>query len=157
MITRLFLLLCLALAVGSPAYAQQRGGAVPAPARAIDRVAFTVLVVKATDEESGVDPRLQSYASSFRYLKYKGYRLIDQLKAEVAVGGSTSLSVEGGRKLKLTLISVDSARAQIRLELSNAKGNLLDTTVRVNRDGSLVVGGPKVGDGMLLLPVRASY
>lgn len=121
------------------------------------RVQLTVLVVHATDSESGVDPRLASLASSFRYFKYKGYRLLSQQSSDLAINASATYAIEGGRKVKVTLLSMDDARAKLRVEMSNEQGKVLDTTVNINRDGTFIISGPKYKDGILMLPLRASY
>ena len=121
------------------------------------RVDITVMVVHATDSETGVDARLKSLASSFRYFKYRGYRLLTTQDAEIAVGGDARFDIEGDRRLKVSLISRDDQRARVRVEMSNGNGKLLDTTVSINRDGTFIVAGPKYRDGILMLPLRASY
>jgi len=131
--------------------------AMAAEDRLPSRVQLTVLVVHATDSESGVDPRLASLASSFRYFKYKGYRLLSQQSSDIAVNASSTYAVEGGRKVKVTLLSMDDARAKLRVEMSNEQGKVLDTTVNINRDGTFIISGPKYKDGILMLPLRASY
>ncbi len=164
---RIFALLAAsALALSPSALAQsgpQGGGPAarppaqaPAQSRAA-RVAITMLVVHATDSERGIDPRLESLAGSFRYFKYAGYRLLSTQKADVAEGGDASFSIEGGRTVQVTLISKDDARARVRVQITNAEGKLLDTTVSINRGGTFIVAGPKYKDGILMLPLRASY
>jgi hypothetical protein len=115
------------------------------------------MVVHATDSETGIDPRLKSLESSFRYFKYKGYRLLSTQTADVGVDDGQSFQIEGDRRLKVTLISRDDSRARVRVEMSNKDGKLLDTTVSINRDGTFIVAGPKYRDGILMLPLRASY
>jgi len=137
------------------------GGAPVAPlvaeAEAADSVAIQMLVVHATDSVTGVDPRLQSLASSFKYFKYKGYKLLSSQNASLAVGKDTSFDLQGGRKVVVTLLAVDDTRAKVRVEISSASTKLLDTTVSVNRDGTFIVAGPRYEDGILMLPLRASY
>lgn len=145
------------LATGSLVVPALTPDASAAEDRLPSRVQLTVLVVHATDSESGVDPRLASLASSFRYFKYKGYRLLSQQSSDVAVNASSTYSVEGGRKVKVTLLSMDDARAKLRVEMSNEQGKVLDTTVNINRDGTFIISGPKYKDGILMLPLRASY
>jgi hypothetical protein len=153
------LLLGALLAAPLPALAQ--GGRSPAPAAqqrpAAGRVAIQVMVVHATDSETGIDPRLKSLESSFRYFKYKGYRLLSTQSADIGVNDTQSFAIEGDRRLKVTLMSRDDARARVRVEMSNKDGKLLDTTVSINRDGTFIVAGPKYRDGILMLPLRASY
>jgi hypothetical protein len=120
-------------------------------------VGVQISVVHATDSESGIDPRLDAHASSFRYFKYKGYRLLSTQDAQVSIGEDHSFPIEGSRRLKVTLISTDDSRARVRVEMSGSDGKLLDTTVSINRGGTFIVAGPKYKDGILMLPVRADY
>ena len=116
-----------------------------------------ISVVHATDSETGIDPRLAALTSSFRYFKYKGYRLLSTQDADVSVGEDHSFPIEGGRRLKVTLISKDETRARVRVEVTSDDGKLLDTTVSINRGGTFIVAGPTYKDGILMLPVRADY
>lgn len=118
---------------------------------------ITVHVVHATDSETGIDPRLEALAGQFRYLKYKGYRLLSTKDIDLAVGGSQSVTIEGDRRLGVALVSVDESRARVRVEIDGKKGKLIDTTVTINRDGTFIVAGPAYKDGILILPLRASY
>ena len=153
-----------ALAVGS-ASAQSRPAPAPArpPADAPSQkpsgkcVSVQISVVHATDSESGIDPRLSALSSSFRYFKYKGYRLLSTQSGCVATSEDHSFPIEGGRRLKVTLISKDDARVRVRVEVTGDDGKLLDTTVSINRGGTFIVAGPRFKDGILMLPVRADY
>ena len=156
---RTFAAFLFGLAFVAPALAQNPPGAVrPAPAaRVAQKVDIQLRVVHATDSESGIDPRLQSLAGSFRYFKYKGYRLLSTQNATLAVSDDQTFSIEGGRRVKVTLLSVDEGRARVRLQISGSEGNILDSSVNINRDGTFIVAGPRYKDGILMLPVTASY
>lgn len=126
-------------------------------ARPASRVALQVLVVHATDSVTGVDPQIASLASSFRYFKYKGYKLLSTQQAAVAVDDTANFSIAGGRRVRVTLISVDDAHARLHVEINNADDKLFDTTVSINRGGTFIISGPRYEDGILMLPVRATY
>jgi hypothetical protein len=132
----------------------QRAWAQPAPIR---QISVELLVVHATDSKPGIDPRLSRLASSFRYFKYQGYWLLSTQSAPIAIGASNTFTVEGGRKVKVTLVSADETRARVRVEMSNKDGKLLDTTVSINRNGTFIVAGPRYEDGILMLPLKANY
>lgn len=119
---------------------------------------ITVSVVHATDSESGMDPDISpSMASQLRYFNRKGYRLLSTQSTDLAAGGNDTFSIEGGRTLTITLESKDEHHARVRVQLEGKKGILLDTTVKINRDGTFMVGGPKYKDGELYLPLKVSY
>jgi len=120
-------------------------------------VTIEMMVVHATDSSDGIDPRLSGLSSSFRYFKYKGYRLLSTQSKSVNIDGSASFPVEGDRTVRVTLISADPDRARVRVEMTNRDGKLLDTTVSINRNGTFIVAGPRYQDGILMLPLRASY
>lgn len=126
-------------------------------ASSIRQISVEMMVVHATDSKPGVDPRLSRLSSSFKYFKYQGYWLLSTQSSSVAMGASTTFSVEGGRRVKVTLVSADESRARVRVEMSNKDGKLLDTTVSINRNGTFIVAGPKYEDGILMLPLKASY
>jgi hypothetical protein len=118
---------------------------------------ITVSVVHATDSESGIDPRLESLAGQFRYFKYKGYRLLSTQTADLSSGGDHTFTIEGERRMTVTLVERDDKHARVRVEIDGKKGKLIDTTVKINRDGTFMVAGPAYKDGILILPLRASY
>ena len=63
----------------------------------------------------------------------------------------------GDRKVKVTLLDKEDQDVRVRVEITGQSGKLLDTTVKINRGGTFIVAGPKYQDGMLILPLRASY
>jgi hypothetical protein len=153
-------LLVAAALAGPPARPAPR----PAPAAAqaaatvpAGRVTIEVQVVHASDSADGVDPRLKSLASSLRYLKFKGYRLLSAPSATLKAGADASFPLEGGRELSVTLVERDDARARVRVRIVRGAERMLDTTVSINRDGTFIVAGPAYEDGILVLPLRAHY
>jgi hypothetical protein len=148
-------LLALAVVAPTDAFAQDRRP--PQASGQHNRVDIRIYVVHATDSEAGIDSRLNALASSFRYFKYKGYKLLSTQDSAVGINEDHSFAIEGGRRLKVTLLSKDDARAKVRVEISGDDGKLLDTTVSINRGGTFIVAGPKYKDGILMLPIRADY
>lgn len=157
--TRILVSAWLLCALAAPAFAQgpPAPGRPAAGARVAQKVDVQLRVVHATDSETGVDPRLAALASSFRYFKYKGYRLLSTQNADIAVGGETTWSIEGGRRITVSVLSFDEGRARMRVEMTNGDGKVLDTTVNINRNGTFIISGPRYKDGILMLPVTASY
>lgn len=157
---RLLLLAALslsALSVPAEAWAGNRPALTQNTRQTSNKVRLTLLVVHATDTVTGVDPRLASLESSFRYFKYKGYKQLSSESADVATDGSNTFDIVGNRKVTVTLLSKDDNNVRVHVEVTGNNGKLLDTTVKVNRDGTFIVAGPKYQDGMLILPLRASY
>lgn len=154
----------LALCVGSlpvdAAWAQGAPGRqVPRPKRpVVNKVEVQLQVVYATNEHTRVDPKLRDVMQSLRVLRFSGFELLSTERAMLGVGQETTLSVAGGRKLKVQLVSRTEEKATMRLRMVNARGEQRwDTTVSVHRNRSFVVGGPRYRNGKLVLPVSALY
>ena len=155
----LFLGLVLAVAAVSPSPAFA-GSEKPASAKrpASSRAHIEVNVVHGTDDEAGMDPSLsKSLAGQLRSFRYKGYRLLESHSADLAPGADAAFSIAGGRTLTVTLVDKDGDHARVRVEIVGKKGKLIDTTVKINRDGTFIVGGPQYKGGVLFLPLKVSY
>ncbi|NOY24290.1 MAG: hypothetical protein GXP62_00295 [Oligoflexia bacterium] len=127
-----------------------------APVRA--KVEMEIRVVYATSAHSNVDSRLSSLARYLSHLRFTGYELLDTQRAQVSLGGKVSFTVQGGRRVTVKLLGRDENRARVRVVVSGSNNKqILDTTMSVNRDGTVIVAGPKYKDGILVLPLTARY
>ncbi|RME28000.1 MAG: hypothetical protein D6798_03395 [Deltaproteobacteria bacterium] len=153
-------LVALCTALPAPALAQ---GKPPPPKPPVSqpvkaKVDMQIRVVYATSSHSRVDPQLSSLTRYLSHLRFTGYELLDTQRAQTALGGKAQFSVVGGRKVTVTLLGRDERKARVRVQVSGARGKqLLDTTMSVNRNGTVIVAGPKYQDGILVLPLTARY
>ncbi|MFT4626781.1 MAG: hypothetical protein ACI8PZ_005459 [Myxococcota bacterium] len=132
-----------------------------APSQASDPVSGKVDVrvrVVLANHAKDVDAELRSLMKQLTFTRFTGFKLLETYPASLAVGGDATFSLVGDRKLKVDLIERDAARAKIRIRLFGPdKDKVLDTTVSIPRNKSFVIGGPKLPDGALVLPVTVSY
>ena len=151
-------LLLGALGLPAPALAQGRGPGAPVAAHpGPGKVAVQLLVVAATDSHDGIDPRLEPLAKHLRFLRYRGYDLLNTHITEISPGGHATFAIAGGRRVTVSLLKKNPERAQFRVEMFSQGGKLLDTTLSVNRNGTFIVAGPKHKDGILILPLQVRY
>lgn len=137
----------------APGGAGGPGAQAPAP----ESVNLQLMVVHATNGAAWVDPKLGGIERHLKMLSYSRYQVLSTDKAVMKADKTTTFQVEGGRQVRVTLLSVTDARAQVRVEMLRASDKILDTTVSINRGGTFIVGGPKHEGGILLLPITASY
>lgn len=122
------------------------------------KVDVELRVVYATSAHKNVDSRLSSLTRYLSHLRFTGYELLDTQKSQVSLGGKASYSIEGGRKVTISLLGRDEARARVRVQVFGAGDKqILDTTMSVNRNATVIVAGPKHQDGILVLPITARY
>ncbi|MCB9685092.1 MAG: hypothetical protein H6738_07285 [Alphaproteobacteria bacterium] len=152
-------LLAAALLVGGPTLvAGDALAAPPAPgarAPASNRVQIGVMVVYANNSGQ-VDPRLRSLQRQLEMMRFTGFKLLDQHDDTLGVNQATTLQVEGGRRVQITLVSRDEENAQIRVQVFKDNEKKVDTTLTTKRGRTVVIGIGKYQDGSLVLPVTVS-
>ncbi len=157
---RWLLVLLTVLFLGMP-FGDAFGQGRPPPSPAVvppGKVSLRLLVVAASDSYEGVDPQLQHLQRHLSFLRYRGYKQLDSHEATLAPGGTTDFQLAGDRRVEITLKSRTAQRAQFRIQFFGRQSNkLLDTTLSVNRNGTVIVAGPKHADGILIVPLQARY
>jgi len=158
MTTRLLLFLAALLAL---APTSARADDVPSDRYAeqgkSDKVSLRVMVVHATSNGNKIDPRLQNLTKYLSHLKYTSYELLQTHTAELGANGKQSFAIEGGLKVTIELLAKEEAKVRMRVVMARGAEKLLDTTVSMNRNATIIVAGPKYQGGILVLPLTARY
>jgi hypothetical protein len=149
-------ILFIALWVSLPAHA---GSSTAASSQSIGQGTVQVRVwsVHATKQGNGMDERLGRVAKHLKALDYSSFELLQKDSSGIPVKGAKKFPVAGGRAVRVSILSQDEKRARVRVQVSSAKGNLLDTTVSIRRNGFFIVAGPRYKGGILVLPIFARY
>jgi RNA polymerase sigma-70 factor (ECF subfamily) len=103
------------------------------------------------------DERLEAFIPKLRQLfRYREYYSLERYRVEVPVGTLQSWAVPGDRWLHLMPESVagDAVRMQVRL----VRGPVTELVaeIRAARGSPAVIGGPRFGDGVLIIIVWAN-
>jgi len=151
-------MLGLSLLVATPAVtlAQPTDKVQRTPEPRSGSVEVSVMVVHATDE-GRVDPRLEKLKRQLEIMRFEGFELLSHSREDLSDGQATTVSVVGGNKVRVKLIDRTKSQARIRIELFRDNDKRFDTTVRINRNRTLLVGGPKHDDGVLVFPISVIY
>lgn len=168
----LMLVLALLLTLAAPAAAQApapRPAPVPTQAPAPGQspiVRFGARVLMGTDAPlpSGLraapadgDERLVAFMPKLRQLfRYKEYASLERYRAEVAVGTLQSWRVPSDRMLELLPESVSGDTVRMRVRLMRGSLTELATNIQAARGNPAVIGGPRYGDGVLIIIVWAN-
>ena len=132
------------------AVAQQRAKA------PVGKLSAEVMVIHANNS-GRVDPDLRAVMQNLRFTKFSGFSLLNKVPSQLGVGQEASVSITGGRKLKVSLIERDEKQAKVRVRLFSGERKVLDTTVSIHRNRSFMLMGPKHNDGVLILALSVRY
>lgn len=133
-------------------------GLLPA-AEAQQMVRFSVQVLLASDTAAGPGepppedlqqllPKLQ------QVFRYKQYRVLQQHRGQTPVGGVQRLSVPGDRTLEITPTSVTGQTVRFQVHLQRGGVTEVTTSLQATHHVPAVIGGPRHGDGVLIVVVK---
>jgi len=122
-------------------------------------VNLTVHVIRASEAPGGVDPQLAPLQKRLSNFRFSSLRLVNETPVSLAVDGRGTIALPGGRRLVVTRLRPrpddPPQKLRLHLRLSSAsqapQAALLDADYLIARGGDLLVGGPRLEDGTLLL------
>ena len=116
------------------------------------------MVVHASRGQDYVDPRLKSLERYLQHFSYNNFRVLSQKSVTMEeVNTTRKISIEGGRDIAFTFLSIDGQYAKFRVSITSGRGKLADITVSVPRGRPFVVSGPEYEEGILLIPITARF
>jgi hypothetical protein len=113
----------------------------------------TILASNQTDE---FDPRLNTMRNQLKVMKYRSYRLLKEDIQNVPWQGNASFDIPGGRSLLVTPQEFRNKQISLKIRLQHGDKPVVDTTVRLNNGGNLLLGGPPHEGGVLVLSISAT-
>ncbi len=128
-------------------------GGTPARGR---KISVHVDSVVASDTNEGVDKRLASMGQRLHSLfSYTTYRLVSEKTAQTEIGNQLSFDLPGGRILHVQPREVVGDMISMELVLFQGERPLMTTDLKLRDRGTLIVGGPRYEQGMLIISIGA--
>jgi hypothetical protein len=131
--------------------------AVSAPARSQSPVSLTVQVIHASNAGTSVDPALAKIRAQLGSMKYSNYTLLETRPFGTALGAKHAMPLPGGRTLDLYPFGLSGGSLELLVTITDGSKRLLDTTFRLSNNGTILVGGPAYGDGVMLVAISGSF
>jgi hypothetical protein len=145
--------LLIVLAAGLPATVQVR----TAEAQQIMR--FSVQVLLASEGPTGTwdrppDELGQLIPKLHQLFRYKRYEVLQNVRGQAPVGGVQRWPVPGDRTLEIMPESVTGNTTRLQVRLLRGSVTELTTNLQATYGAPAVIGGPRHGDGVLIVVVR---
>jgi len=119
---------------------------------AFAQVQVRVRVMEASNVGSGFDSSLRDLHDQLGSLfSFSSYRLLKDENVSLSLNQPISFSVPSERTLELTLINQRRVTAEIRVKITRQGRELLTTLVRLASGRSVSIGGPKRGEGTIII------
>ena len=121
-----------------------------------ERVALEVGTVLATNASSQVDAQLASIRGQLeRLFQYSSYRLVKQEQSDVSCGKPASFEIPGGRHLLVMAKDTRGGRVSLNVALMKDRHVIMRTDLTLGKRGTIMVGGPRYENGVLIIWIGA--
>ncbi len=129
------------------------------PAFAADAEVFNteVRIILASNSDRGFDPRLLDLKNDLLALNYMSFQLLDQVGIALKKGETGRLKIPGKRTLELTPTAFDQRKISMQVRMTEKGSSLLNTRIRIENHGTVIIGGPSYEVGFLVLAVTAHF
>lgn len=121
-------------------------------------VSLQAQVIYAANEPGGVDSRLGSLAENLRKtFRYSMFQLLDTPKGSPALNQAWKAELPDNRSLEITPTAIQEGQYNLKVRVLNAGGQpAVNTTVRLHRGSTVLVGGPSHQKGVLIIAISAN-
>jgi hypothetical protein len=121
-----------------------------------EEVGIGIRVILASHQVKGIDSRLQDIQKNLGALfNYSSYQLLQERSFLLTQGQVDQLPLAGNKELHITLLQEQGGTAEIAVEILRAGRGIFKTTAKLKKGGTLLIGGPKHEDGVLILAISA--
>jgi len=115
-------------------------------------------VIEASNIGSHIDPSIRDLHGQLGSLfRYTSYRLLKDETLSLAPGRPASVSAHEGKTIEIAQVSLQPNMAEVRVKIRRDGAEILNTQVRLSPGRTVIIGGPKHGQGVAILALSANF
>ena len=121
------------------------------------QVTVSIDSVMAADTYEGIDPRLGAMTARLQTLpfSYSTYRLLKSERKNISCGKMIAFTLPGGRIVHVAPHRIEGDMILMDLVLFQGDRPEMSTELKLPNHASLILGGPRYEQGMLIVFIRA--
>ncbi|MDP2973106.1 MAG: hypothetical protein Q8P64_28430 [Deltaproteobacteria bacterium] len=128
------------------------------PPMAPAQVQTRLRVIEASNVGSVIDPSLKELHGQLGSLfRYTSYRLLRDERLNLSPNQPASVPVHEGRSIEITQVGLQANLVELRVTIKRGGADLLNTQVRLSPGRTVLIGGPKHGEGVVILALSANF
>lgn len=125
---------------------------------AFAQVETRVRIVEASNVGILVDPALTDVHSQLGSLfNFTSYRLLKDIHLSLVGNRPVDIFVHPGRSMEITLVGEYRNLVELRIRVKRDGLPILNTHVRLSRGRTILIGGPRHGEGTIIFAVSARF
>ncbi len=126
-------------------------------------VAFTqvqtrIRVIEASTVGTSIDPSLKDIQSDLKsFSNFTSYRLLKDENLSLSPNRPADIPIHKGRSLEITLMGQRKDIAECRVKIKSEGTDILNTQVRLSSGRTVLIVGPKQGEGVAIIALSARF
>jgi hypothetical protein len=113
--------------------------------------------VMAADTNEGTDPRIAPMGKKLQGLfGFSTYNLIGHNEGQTDCGKMIAFTLPGGKILHVQPRAIDGDMIAMEIVLFDGTRPMMTTDLKLKNNGTLIVGGPRYEQGMMIISIGAS-
>lgn len=123
------------------------------------QVQVRMRVIQASNVGQNIDPSLKDVHGELGSLfSFTSYRLLRNENLNLSPNQPVTISVHQGRTfIEVTLVGLHKDVAKLRIRVVREGKDILDTQVRLFPGRTVLIGGPKHGEGVIIYALSARF
>ena len=120
------------------------------------QVHIQLRVIQASNIGTTIDPSLRDVHDQLGSLfNFTSYRLLRNESLNLSINRPVEIPVHTGRAIEITLVGQHENKAEIGIKIKREGINILNTQVRLSPGRTVLIGGPKHGEGVVIFALSA--
>ena len=123
---------------------------------ALGQVQTRVRIIEASNVGSSIDPALRDVHDELGSLfNFTSYKLLRDESLSLTPNRPSEINAHQGVSLEITLTNQQKKKAVYQIRILRQGSEILDTKVRLSPGKTVLIGGPKHGQGSIILAISA--
>ena len=125
---------------------------------ALGQVQTRLRIIEASNVGSSIDPALKDVHGQLGSLfSFTSYKLLRDESLSLAPNRPSQINAHQGVSLEITLTKQQQKKAEYQIRVLRQGSEILDTKVRLSPGRTALIGGPKHGQGNIILAISARF
>jgi hypothetical protein len=125
---------------------------------ALAQVQVRMRVIQASNVGQNIDPSLNDVHKELGSLfSFTSYRLLREENLRLSPNQPVTITAHPGRFMEVNLVGMQKDAAKLRIRVIREAKDILDTQVRLSPGRTVLIGGPRHGEGVVIYALSARF
>lgn len=122
------------------------------------QVPVRMRVIQASNVGQNIDPSLNDVHKELGSLfSFTSYRLLREENLRLSPNQPVTITAHPGRSMEVTLVGLQRDAAKLRIRVIREAKDILNTQVRLSPGRTVLIGGPRHGEGVVIYALSARF